>query len=183
MPEKRESGRQSSRGDQLAQDAARAILAILPNILGIADQAVREHGAVSLERVKALWALAQRPMRGTDLSHWWHVTRPAVTEVVRALEAKGLVRRQADPRDRRNAILSVTAAGARELARFDTAVTSAVAEVVSQLDGKAQRSVRDACTELRRFFAEQTTHPTRSRKTALRGNRNVSKTRTRAKQI
>jgi DNA-binding MarR family transcriptional regulator len=50
-----------------------------------------------------------------ELARTQHVRSPTMTEVVADLEAGGLVRRDADPRDRRRVRVAATAAGRRKL--------------------------------------------------------------------
>ena len=70
-------------------------------------------------------------MRLSELSDHLHIAPRSTTEVVDALEARGLVRRRADPGDRRATLVEVTEHGRRV--------------------GEAIQSARDA--EARSFFS------------------------------
>jgi DNA-binding MarR family transcriptional regulator len=50
-------------------------------------------------------------VRSSELAHHLHIAPRSATEVVDALEAKGLVRRSPDPSDRRATLVSLTARG------------------------------------------------------------------------
>ena len=50
-------------------------------------------------------------MRSSELAHHLHIAPRSATEVVDALEAKGLVQRSPDPTDRRATLVSLTARG------------------------------------------------------------------------
>src|SRR4249919_141940 len=50
-------------------------------------------------------------VRSSELAHLLHIAPRSATEVVDALEAKGLVERTADPTDRRATLVSLTARG------------------------------------------------------------------------
>ena len=50
-------------------------------------------------------------MRLSELSDWLHIAPRSTTEVVDALEGRGLVRRQPDPGDRRATLVEVTEPG------------------------------------------------------------------------
>lgn len=61
--------------------------------------------------------------------------RPStVTSVVDGLTARGLVRRQADPADRRRVVLSLTAAGRRTLQTGDGVVAGRLDRLLDRLD-------------------------------------------------
>jgi len=50
-------------------------------------------------------------MRLSELSDWLHIAPRSTTEVVDALEGRGLVRRRPDPGDRRATLVEVTEPG------------------------------------------------------------------------
>ena len=62
------------------------------------------------------------------------VTPPSVTRMVATLERLGLVRREADPVDRRVARVSLTTAGARVVQRTRTRKTAYLARRLAKLD-------------------------------------------------
>jgi DNA-binding MarR family transcriptional regulator len=61
------------------------------------------------------------------------VSRPTVTLVVDGLQARGLVSRTADERDRRRVTISMTAAGQAALADADARVSGRLGEVLAPL--------------------------------------------------
>lgn len=76
----------------------------------------REDGAIGLApaRLSALSVLAfAGPMNLTALAAAEQVQAPTMTKVVQALEAEGLVRREADAADKRGSRLAATAKGRR----------------------------------------------------------------------
>jgi DNA-binding MarR family transcriptional regulator len=74
------------------------------------------------------------PQSVTRLAEIEHVTPPAITKLVTALEAEGLVSRQRSPADRRLVLVVATAAGRRLLEQGRAARVRAVADL---LDGAA----------------------------------------------
>jgi DNA-binding MarR family transcriptional regulator len=53
----------------------------------------------------------ERGLRSSELAHHLHIAPRSATEVIDALEAKGLVQRSADPTDRRATLVSLTTRG------------------------------------------------------------------------
>ncbi len=60
--------------------------------------------------------------------------KSTMTGVVARMEAAGWVRRTPDPRDRRNALLTPTDAGAELATRFETELRDRVLELLAPLD-------------------------------------------------
>lgn len=111
--------------------------------------AAREHATVSPQRAKALVRLAAGAMRAGELAQQCLLTRPAATELIETLEREGLVRREDDPADRRAVRVSLTAAGRREVERYQTAVARALGQAIGYLDPRARRRLRLALDDLR----------------------------------
>lgn len=82
------------------------------------------------------------------------VTPPSVTRIVAALEGEGLVRREADPADRRVARLTITEAGAALLQRSRSRKTAFLAERLTDLGEADLQSVRDALPVLEVFLED-----------------------------
>jgi DNA-binding MarR family transcriptional regulator len=75
----------------------------------------RETG-VNASRLGVLSHVAHEgPATIGELARTQHVRSPSMTEVVADLEAEGLIRREADPRDGRRVRVAATAAGRRRL--------------------------------------------------------------------
>ena len=76
----------------------------------IRNQRVDE--SVTLTQVSAMASLAKRgPMSAGELAAHERVQPPSMTKVLANLEERGLVRREAHPSDRRQAIIEITEAG------------------------------------------------------------------------
>jgi DNA-binding MarR family transcriptional regulator len=76
----------------------------------------------------------------------------AVTEVVEGLVREGLVRRAADPEDRRAVMLALTAEGRRVCERYELAASSALAQVLGRLTPLQRRRVRAVFADLNAAF-------------------------------
>lgn len=72
--------------------------------------------SVTLTQLSAMGTLRKKgPMSAGELAACERVQPPSMTKVLASLEEKGLVRRDAHPTDRRQAIIVLTDAGARLL--------------------------------------------------------------------
>jgi DNA-binding MarR family transcriptional regulator len=68
--------------------------------------------SITLTQLSALGALAKHgPMSAGELANFERVQPPSMTKVLAHLEERGLVRRDAHPADRRQAIIAITDAG------------------------------------------------------------------------
>lgn len=68
--------------------------------------------SVTLTQLSAMGTLHKHgPMSAGELANCERVQPPSMTKVLSMLEERGLVRRDAHPGDRRQAIMSITAAG------------------------------------------------------------------------
>lgn len=72
-------------------------------------------------------------MRLSELSDWLRIAPRSATEVVDALEGRGLVQRRPDPGDRRATLVEVTEAGAEMLAAIRGASPSEAERVFRRL--------------------------------------------------
>jgi DNA-binding MarR family transcriptional regulator len=74
---------------------------------------------------------AGRPLRIGEIADRMQVVGPHVTRQVQALEKRGLVRRVADPHDRRASLIEPTAAGTEATDRYMTSVLGWFAQAVA----------------------------------------------------
>lgn len=86
----------------------------------------------------------QGPITLGQLAICERVTPPSVTRMVASLEQLGLVRREADPVDRRIAHVSLTAEGRRTVQRTRTRKTAYLAKRLRRLDESELAVVREA---------------------------------------
>ena len=82
------------------------------------------------------------------------VKPPSVTRMVAALEERGLVRREADPGDRRVARVSLTAEGLRTVQGTRTRKTAYLAKRLRRLDESQLSIVREALPVLERLLED-----------------------------
>jgi DNA-binding MarR family transcriptional regulator len=89
------------------------------------------------------------PMRMVDLAARLDVVPRTVTTLIDALEAAGLVRRVADPANRRATLLEPTDAGRAARSRMSEARRQAAAEVFAPLSPDQRETLRTLLLELR----------------------------------
>jgi DNA-binding MarR family transcriptional regulator len=121
----------SSRGPRSAPrnaDAVRAaarLARVAANALGDAELTLAQY------RVLVFLDDADRP--ATQVAGLLGVTPSTVTSVVDGLAGRGLVRRRADPTDRRRVVLSITDDGQRVVARADDVVGDRLSKLLGRL--------------------------------------------------
>jgi DNA-binding MarR family transcriptional regulator len=98
------------------------------------------------------------PQPVTRLAKIEHVSPPAVTKLVTALEAAGLATRERDRRDRRVVLVAATPAGRRLLERGRAARVRAVAQLLDGASARELAAVRRAAELIGRRLADQTGH-------------------------
>jgi DNA-binding MarR family transcriptional regulator len=77
---------------------------------------VADATGLPFSRARALWRLERGPLSLAELAQDMGTDAPATTVLINALEARGLVKREAHPNDRRAKQVSLTVAGRRMLA-------------------------------------------------------------------
>jgi DNA-binding MarR family transcriptional regulator len=132
---------------------ARAVLAAMPRFGRIAWHAAQQCGMTSPERGRLLWVIGDKPVRAGLVAQQLKLSAGAVTELVEGLVGEGLVRRDADPADRRAVVLALTSEGRRVRERYELAASSAVAQVLGRLTPPQRRRLRAAFADLNAAFA------------------------------
>jgi DNA-binding MarR family transcriptional regulator len=87
-------------------------------------------------------------IRPGELAEHLRVAPRSVTDVVDALEARGLVERRPDPTDRRATVLALTASGRALVAEVDTARRADAHTYFSRLSERDRASLRRILTTL-----------------------------------
>lgn len=91
------------------------------------------------------------PIRPGDLAQREFVSAPTMTRTLRDLERLGLVSRQADARDGRSILVSVTPEGEHEVLRARSARAELLADLLAQLEPDQVARLRDALPALERL--------------------------------
>ncbi|MDQ3530652.1 MAG: MarR family transcriptional regulator [Actinomycetota bacterium] len=95
--------------------AADALLEIAPRLGRLLTSALesRDEPRLTLRQFRILQRLAQRPHRSGELASSTGVSAATMSVAVATLETQGWIERQADPADRRAAIVRITPSGRR----------------------------------------------------------------------
>lgn len=102
----------------------------------------------AMSRLLGVAARGAEPARMVDLAQRLGVVPRAVTTLVDALEAGGLVRRVADPTNRRVVRVALTDAGAATLRQLRDARRSAAEELLAPLDPAQREQLGTLLTSL-----------------------------------
>lgn len=136
---------------------ARLLLAVVPPLSRHLGRRLREQGAISVDRFKALHALSAGPLRSGELAGLVLLSPAAVTRLADGLVADQLARREDDPTDRRAVRIALTDAGRAELARGETIVTEALDEILDPLTPDERLRLELSLDDLRRVVDLATT--------------------------
>jgi len=106
---------------------------------------------LSLAKLAVLHLLAdaREPLPLSDLAARQHCVRSNITQLMDRLEKDGLVRRRADPSDRRSVLAELTAAGEHAHAKGVRALAEAQRAIVSALKAGEATSLRNALSALK----------------------------------
>ena len=109
----------------------------------------------SPERARLLWGLKEGAARAGQLAQRAKISPSTITEVVEGLQSDGLVRREADPNDRRAVRVALTTEGRRFLGRFEQACAIGLADVLSGLTATQRQRIRAAFNDLRAVVSDE----------------------------
>ncbi|MCU1362649.1 MAG: slyA [Acidimicrobiaceae bacterium] len=118
-------------------------------IVGAVRRIPREMSLTSSSTLSTL--VRTGPRRVTDLAVIEGVSQPAMTVLIRVLEEGGMVERQADPTDKRVAIVAVTEKGASYLQVRRRAGADAFVELIEKLTDAEIASLVAAVPALERL--------------------------------
>jgi DNA-binding MarR family transcriptional regulator len=138
-----------------ARETARELLEIMPLVMRAVAAQLRAGGEMPAPaHFGLLLKLREQPRTLTELATHWGVSLPTTSNSVTALAQRGWVRRNAPGKDRRVAVIEVTAAGRAALERVGRAAEAHLAEALAPLDRTSQRRVRAGLAVLRHVFAK-----------------------------
>ncbi|KAF4409028.1 MULTISPECIES: MarR family winged helix-turn-helix transcriptional regulator [Streptomyces] len=130
-------------GAPVPEDPHSGLLAVLPRITQLSAAITKgrlveratEHAGLARERpamgVLVSLRTAGAPLRIGEIADRMQVVGPHVTRQVQILEKRGLVRRVADPHDRRVSLIEPTGAGTEAANRYATFVLGWFAETLA----------------------------------------------------
>lgn len=131
-------------------EIAGLVLAVLTPLSRYLGRRLRERGAISVERFKALNALRAGPLKSNELASIILLSPAALTRLADGLVADHLVIRAADSADRRAVRIALTEVGRAELARGAAVVSEALDEILGRLSAAERSRLEAAFEDLRR---------------------------------
>jgi DNA-binding MarR family transcriptional regulator len=93
-------------------------------------------------------------MRISEISKLMRVTSPAITQVVKRLEAAGLVQRHADPTDRRIVGITMTTRGEAVIQQAEAGIFGAVSGMADALGEAQSQQFAELLCQASRFLQE-----------------------------
>jgi DNA-binding MarR family transcriptional regulator len=92
----------------------------------------------------------------SEISRLLHVTSPTVTQLLKGLEANGLVERHVDPADRRSVGITLTEKGEHVTQQAADAFASAMHGLMEYLGEEESDHLADLLFKVSRYYNEQT---------------------------
>ena len=157
---------------------AESVFGIFQVFKSVASDAAQVCALGSPERARMLFGLKTGPVRAGLLAQRAHHSPSAISELVEGLEADGLVRREADPEDRRAVRVALTTEGRRQVQRFEQAAAIGLARRLADLTPAQRHRVRAAFSDLREVIAAtDLSVPEANLRPTARGNREAASAR------
>lgn len=141
------------------REIAELVLAVLTPLTRYLGRRLREKGAISVERFKALQALEDGPLRSNELARILLLSPAALTRLADGLVTDRLVVRTADAADRRAVRIGLTDPGRAELARGRWIVTEALGAILVRLAPDERGRLQAALVDLGRVVEVSQSRP------------------------
>lgn len=134
-----------------AREAAAAVARLVPRLARYAGNRLDQSDPpLGLTQFYVLQRIAEGTRRGTDLARRSGVSGPTMSGVLDRLAAAGLVRREADPADRRASAVTLTERGASVLAAGDRRLVDAIDSLLEGAPHEDRAAVVRACALIER---------------------------------
>jgi DNA-binding MarR family transcriptional regulator len=138
-------------------DEQTELAARLRLVVGRLHRRIRIDGRESVPplQLSALVTVEQHgPLRLSELARRESVTAPTMSRVLAALDEQGLVIRTPDPQDARGVLISLSDAGAAQLAEVRSHRTALVARRLARLDDEQRRTLVAALPALEALLVD-----------------------------
>ena len=97
-----------------------------------------------------------RDMKVSEISKMMHVTSPSITQVLKGLEADGLIERRSDPTDRRTVWIAPTEKGEEVARKAHEAFSTTFRGLVDYLGEEQSNQLASLLSTAFRYFNEKT---------------------------
>jgi DNA-binding MarR family transcriptional regulator len=142
-------GKADERGSDADETLSEAFMSVARQLRGT-SQATLAPWEITPAQLRALRALGHHgTQRMSELSDHLHIAARSTTEVVDALESRGLVERRPDPGDRRATLAELTELGASVLSAIRAARGSEAERVFNRLSAADQAHLARILHQLR----------------------------------
>ncbi|HEY0357380.1 MAG TPA: MarR family transcriptional regulator [Mycobacteriales bacterium] len=122
------------------------------------DELLKPSGITALQYT-ALTVLRRRDgLSSAQLARNSFVTAQSMSDLVTALERRGLITRRRDPANRRRMVISLTDAARELLAEYDEPVQALEERMLSALTARQRDSLRSSLNACRAALADQPAH-------------------------
>jgi DNA-binding MarR family transcriptional regulator len=134
-----------------AAQIAREVLTIIPLLNRIIAQELGDDATVVQMRVLSL--LSESPLTLSALARNRRISMQAASEHVQGLVDRGWVVRVPDEKDRRQALLSTTEEGLRQLEQARQQVVNRLSPALARLSGKQSQTIHEVCSCCGKFWS------------------------------
>jgi DNA-binding MarR family transcriptional regulator len=94
-------------------------------------------------------------IRVSEISRLLHVTSPSVTQLLKNLEANGLIERHSDPADRRSVGVKLTAKGEEVTRQAMEGLACSLQGLIEYLGEEESERLIESLSKVFRYFSEQ----------------------------
>ncbi|MBA2284275.1 MAG: winged helix-turn-helix transcriptional regulator [Ktedonobacteraceae bacterium] len=101
-------------------------------------------------------------MKVSEISKRLHVTSPTITQLMKGLEANGLIERSIDPSDRRAVGITLTAKGEMVTQQAAEAFAASLNELIAYLGEEQSNQLAELLAKVFRYYNEKATSTHRS---------------------
>jgi DNA-binding MarR family transcriptional regulator len=145
-----------ARTAEAAERVSRELLAFLPLLTRVVGAAVRREAGedTTMPQFRVLALLAEGPQNVSGLARHRRVSLQSMGTLVQALVERGWVDRRADPADRRQHALTLTAAGRAHYERAQARLLDTLTPALETLDDDALLAVQVALPALYRALIQ-----------------------------
>ncbi|GLV59679.1 hypothetical protein KDH_65050 [Dictyobacter sp. S3.2.2.5] len=105
--------------------------------------------------IKRQVKLTSHKMKVSELSRMLHVTSPTITQLLKGLEADGLIERENDPLDRRAVGVALTAKGELVTSRASEAFFASINGLIDYLGEEQSEQLAELLTKVYIYFNER----------------------------